>query len=122
MRDKVKLTYQLLSNLPDGVDISFDEAYHTWWHSGRPQSGLRLTMVGYNAFRELLKLEEYVFEMPPKKPFRLKELLLLDQRLEYPYWLGGKQGICISFFGSKEAMLAQLYGDLCKFLSNYNTR
>jgi hypothetical protein len=79
-------------------------------------------MVGYNAFRDLLKLEEYVFEMPPKKPFRLKELLLLDQRLEYPYWLGGKRGICISFFGSKEAMLAQLYGDLSKFLSNYNTR
>jgi hypothetical protein len=117
MRDKIKLTQQLLSALPPDNQISFDDAYNSWWHTKKPNSGLRLTKEGYQVFCNDLKITEYVFEST--KPFKLKDLLLLDQRLTSPYWLGGKKNISISFFGSKEAMLIQLYGDLEKFLKNY---
>ena len=49
-------------------------------------------------------------------------ILKLDRRLQMPYYIEVKKKIPqnIVFFGAKEAMLARLYGDLNKFLDNYN--
>jgi len=48
-------------------------------------------------------------------------ILKLDRRLQMPYYIEVNKKIPknIIFFGAKEAMMAQLYGDLNKFLSNY---
>jgi hypothetical protein len=47
-------------------------------------------------------------------------LLDLDHKLKHPYYLHiYKHNVDLIFFDSKEAMLANLYGDLKKFLDNY---
>jgi hypothetical protein len=49
-------------------------------------------------------------------------MLKLDRKLQMPYYIEVKKKIPINiiFFGSREAMLARLYGNLNKFLDNYN--
>ena len=51
---------------------------------------------------------------------RPKLLVQLDQRLQDPYYLNiDRKNPSIKFYGSKEAFLANLYGDLNQFLENY---
>ena len=54
--------------------------------------------------------------------FNMQTVLDLDRKLEQPYYIVTKKGepVAILFFGSKEAMMANLYGDLDKFLDNYS--
>jgi hypothetical protein len=49
-------------------------------------------------------------------------ILSLDRKLQMPYYIVATKGIpkSVVFFDSKEAVLANLYGDLEKFLDNYN--
>jgi len=50
-------------------------------------------------------------------------LVMLDQRLQDPYFLQvDKREPCVKFYGSKEAFMANLYGDLEKFLENYTDK
>jgi hypothetical protein len=52
----------------------------------------------------------------------MTHVLALDRKLQMPYYIVGKKKIPVDLvmFGSKEAMLVNLYGDLDKFLRNYN--
>ena len=52
----------------------------------------------------------------------MTHVLSLDRKLQMPYYIVGKKKIPVDLvmFGSKEAMLVNLYGDLDKFLRNYN--
>jgi hypothetical protein len=47
----------------------------------------------------------------------------MDRRLQQPYYIVTKKMIPVKiiFFGSKEAMIANLYGDIKKFIDNYTT-
>jgi hypothetical protein len=49
-------------------------------------------------------------------------LLNLDRKLQLPYYIVVKKKLPVKIvmFGSKEAMLARLYGNLDKFLENYH--
>ena len=55
-----------------------------------------------------------------------KTLLDLDRKLKHPYYIDLKkfntslEQVSLVLFDSKEAMLANLYGDLHKFLDNYS--
>lgn len=83
---------------------------------------MRLTKHGYDAFVKELELEFYEFDIPPKAKFTYGTILALDNRLQSPYYLCRDKGrfVKIVFFGSKEAVLVNLYGDIAKFLDNYN--
>ena len=53
----------------------------------------------------------------------MKTLLALDRKLQHPYYIDYKfssNNIKLVLFDSKEAMLANLYGNLTKFLDNYS--
>ena len=120
MRDKKKLTETLVAQLDPELGITVEHAYSTWWHNLRSGGGMRLTKKGHDTFTQLLKLEHYDYNL---KPFDLnsKIIIAMDRRLQQPYYIVTKKmmPIQIVFFGSKEAMMANLYGDIQKFIDNY---
>ena len=121
MRDKIELTRQLVTQLPpDSWTVT--QARITWWYNFRDGGGLRLTKAGYDAFVNELDIECYEFSIPGTAKFTYGTILALDQRLQTPYYLMRDRGrfVKIVFFGSKEAVLVNLYGDIEKFLNNYN--
>lgn len=121
MRDKVELTKQLVAQLPAG-SWTADSARVTWWYNFRDGGGMRLTKQGYDAFVDELKIAYYEFDIPKTAKFTYGTVLALDHRLQSPYYLMRDKGnfVKIVFFGSKEAVLVNLYGDIAKFLDNYN--
>jgi len=120
VRDKKQLTQQLIKQLPTDAQISHSQACSTWWHNLRQQGGMRLTTVGYQSFK-LLDLEKYEFCVDPLC-VTSKLIISMDRKLQMPYYIEIKKKIPVKvvFFGSQEAVMANLYGDLKKFIDNYN--
>jgi hypothetical protein len=120
VRDKRKLTKTLVEQLDPELGITVDDAIQHWWHNLRAGGGLRLTDIGYQTFTNLLKLEHYDYNIDP---FELDSRLILamDRRLQQPYYIvfKKKMPVQIVFFGSREAMMANLYGNIKKFIDNY---
>jgi hypothetical protein len=121
VRDKKKLTQELVALLPEEQRISLKLAVSSWWYNLRSTGGLRLTTIGYMTFVDYLDLAQYEFQIPDAHEFNLRTVIALDRRLELPYYIVIKKGVPLSviFFGSKEAMLVNLYGNLQKFLDTY---
>ena len=121
MRDKQKLTAQLVAQLPDQYRVSTETARTTWWFNIRPSGGMRLTDVGCRAFKERLDVKHYEYRIQDPFSINQKTILKLDRLLQEPYYIVTVKArvAAILFFGSKEAMLVNLYGDLEKFLDNY---
>ena len=122
VRDKKKLTETLVEQLDLELGITVEHAYNTWWHNLRNTGGMRLTASGLNALSNLLKLEHYDYRIDPFD-LNSKIIIAMDRRLQQPYYIVTKKMIPIQiiFFGSKEAMMANLYGDIKKFIDNYQT-
>jgi len=122
VRDKSKLTEELINLLPeqDRVDLSF--AIHSWWFNIRRNGGMRLTAVGYQIFTEELDLENYSYSIDNPLLINQQTILKLDRKMQMPYYIHAIKGIPkkIVFFGSKEAVMINLYRDLTHFLDNYN--
>lgn len=118
MRDKHKLTEVLLSHWTAENPETLERALSLWWHNIRKSGGLRLTDIGYFALNEVLRIESYAMDIDQ---IDRQTMLSLDRKLQMPYYIKTKKKIPIQivFFGSKEAMLAKLYGNLTKFLDNY---
>lgn len=121
MRDKEELTRRLVNQLPPG-SWTYDQARITWWYNFRDGGGMRLTKQGYDAFVDELAIEHYEFDIPTTSKFTYGTILALDNRLQSPYYLVRDKGkfVKIVFFGSKEAVLVNLYGNIEKFLNNYD--
>ena len=123
VRDKKKLTRELVELLPEEQRISPAAAFNAWWCNLRSTGGLRLTTIGYMTFVDYLDLAQYEFRILDAHEFNLRTVITLDRQLELPYYIVVKKGIPLSviFFGSKEAMMANLYGDIKKFIDSYRT-
>jgi hypothetical protein len=122
VRDKVKLTETLVAQLDPDLGFTAETAYTTWWHNIRANGGMRLTEMGYRVLSELLKLEHYSFTVYPLA-VTSRLIIDMDRRLQQPYYIRMIKHYPreVIFFGSKEAMMANLYGDLKKFIDNYGT-
>lgn len=120
VRDKLKLTQSIIAQLPLGTEMDTNTAMKTWWYNIRASGGLRLTELGYFTFKKIMDLDSYSMEINWEQ-FDRTTILKLDRQLQMPYYIEVKKKIPqnIIFFGSCEAMLAKLYGDLNKFLENY---
>ena len=100
----------------------------TWWANIRRDGGLRLTSHGYQIMHDVLKLESWVLDLSDGNDTRssrssmTKKIILdLDRKLEWPYYPdfnARKKRRRIVFFGSREAMMAAMYGDLERWLSS----
>ena len=120
MRDKLKLTEILISQLPNDSEETVERAMNLWWYNIRRTGGLRLSEMGYFVIKKVLDIKSYEMSID-WSTFDQRTVLALDRKLQMPYYIKVKKKIpeSIVFFGSREAMLAQLYGNLNKFLDNY---
>jgi hypothetical protein len=116
MSNKLSYTQQLLTQLPEDERPSEEDALSAWWQDIRPEGGLRLSSEGCVIFNRL-GISKYEFDVPAHTPSRADVLLVLNKKLECPYYfvLGKKPRLV--FFGSKEAMMYSLYGDITKFVN-----
>lgn len=121
VRDKVSLTQNLVELLPPDHEQSMSEAINTWWFNLRKNGGLRLTGVGFHVFVNVLDLEHYEYQISDPMMFNQHLILDLDRKLQMPYYIHAVKGVPkkIVFFGSREAVMVNLYGNLKKFLDNY---
>lgn len=121
VRDRVKLTRALIALLPEHQRISENQARLAWWHDIRPNGGLRLTHEGYATLTRDLDLERYEMQIPDPAHLNTRTMLRMNQQLKMPYYIMLEKRIPrqVVFFGSQEAMLARLYGDIQRFLEFY---
>jgi hypothetical protein len=126
---KLDIVQRLLADIPDALREPEDRAMKTWWANIRPQGGLRLTEHGYHIMHEVLQLESWQMDLSDDAaralPGRMtkKIILDLDRKLQWPYYLDfnvRKKKKRIVFFGSREAMMAAMYGDLERWLASLN--
>ena len=122
VRNKQKLTEELVKQLDLDLGITVKRAMHSWWFNIRKNGGMRLTSPGYQTFCEELDLTRYDFAIVDPHEFNQHMILSLDKKMQMPYYIHAVKGIPkkIVFFGSREAVMVNLYGDLKKFLDNYN--
>lgn len=115
MLNKVTLTQQLLDQLQWEMKPTLEEALWSWWQNPDKDAGLRLTTDGSFVFG-MLDITRYEFEVPASLPAKPGQLLTLDRKLTCPYYitLGKKPNLVL--YGSKEATMYSLYGDLDRFL------
>ena len=122
MRDKKQLTLELIQQLDPDLGVGFKQAMATWWFNIRKNGGMRLTKLGFDMFTKNLDLACYDFDIADPLQFNQHTILALDRKMQMPYYISAVKGIPkkIVFFGSKEAVMINLYGDLQKFLDNYH--
>jgi hypothetical protein len=128
MKNKQEIVQRLLADIPDALREPEDRAMKTWWANIRPQGGLRLTQHGYHIMHEILQLESWQMDLsgtdpsnPSRSSITKKIILDLDRKLVWPYYLdfnARKKRRRIVFFGSREAMMAAMYGDLERWLAS----
>jgi hypothetical protein len=82
---------------------------------------MRLTAPGYQTFTKDLDIARYEFVIADPLQFNQHVILALDKKMQMPYYISATKGIPkkIVFFGSKEAVMVNLYGNLEQFLDNY---
>jgi hypothetical protein len=121
VRDKLKLTQELLDLLPEVTKVPIKSAMSTWWFNLRKNGGMRLTNQGYKIFVNDLDLEHFGYAITDPLTFNKKIILQLDRKMQMPYYIHAVKGIPkkIVFFGSREAVMVNLYGNLEQFLDNY---
>ena len=121
MRDKQRLTEELVKQLDPDLGVTVKRAMHTWWFNIRKNGGMRLTAPGFQLFTKDLDIVRYEFAITDPLQFNQHIILDMDRKLQMPYYIHAVKGIPkkVIFFGSKEAMVTNLYGDLKKFLDNY---
>lgn len=82
---------------------------------------MRLTASGFSAFTTALDLARYEWPISDPKVITQRVILALDRKLRMPYYMLASKGIPrkIVFFGSEEAVWINLYGNIERFLENY---
>jgi hypothetical protein len=73
------------------------------------------------AFVADLDLEHYEYAIADPTQFNQQTILKLDRKMQMPYYVHAVKGVPkkIVFFGSREAVMVNLYGNLEQFLDNY---
>jgi hypothetical protein len=121
VRDKLRLTEELVALLPEEDRVNLKFAMSAWWYNIRRSGGMRLTSVGYSAMTDILEMEHYSYSIDDPHIFNQQLILKLDRKMQMPYYIDTVKGIPkrIVFFGSQEAVMVNLYGNLQQFLDNY---
>ena len=115
MFDKSQLTRQIIDQLPGDDCLAFDEAYASWWMDSRDRGGMRLSTAGYQAIATI-DIAAYVFDIPVSMVVLPRHLLLMDRKLDCPYYLKTGKKPQITLFGSEQALMLTMYGDFDRFM------
>jgi hypothetical protein len=110
--DKNHVTRELLAQL--NLSMTFDDAMASWWLNQRDTGGLRLTnegyqyLVGSNIPHHTMQVDRDLLKKP-------STLLVLDRHINGAYYLDTKLHMLV-LFDCKQAVMAELYQDMQKFL------
>ena len=120
---KLDIVQGLMPRVPMEFQQSIESAMKTWWVNIRRDGGMRLTDLGYEVMHDLLHLESWELDLrdQERQIFTKRLILDLDRKLEWPYYIQvniKRKVRRIVFFGSREAMMASLYGDLQRWLDS----
>lgn len=113
MTPRQQLTHQILQTIPDQA-MTLEQANRQWWVNQRRSGGYRLTPEGYRVLASVLDLEHWRVPVPR---LSLANVLVLDQKIENPYFLDVRRGDLL-LFGDREAMMAIMYGDVGQWLKS----
>jgi len=118
--NKQSITEALVAQLPVELGITVVDASSTWWYNIRKNGGLRLSERGYQILSEHLKFDSYTINLEDVR-VDLPLILEMDRKFQLPYYLEIKKQRVrnLVLFGSKEAVMINMYGDIIKFLKNY---
>lgn len=111
------LTERIVALLPQQESVTVDEAMQLWWVNPRKTGGYRLTTEGFAILAGVLEFESWTV----KAPANLKLLLELDKKVQHPYYVDTKKNQ-VTLFGSKDAMMASLHGDVRRWLELLDRR
>ena len=122
MNRKFALTAEFLKSIPEDRRPELHTATVEWWYNLRTDGGYRLTNEGLSVVCEYVDLESYVYELKDSERLTNWQILELDRKLQWPYYLTFKKDLVVRilFFDSKEYMTAKLYNNLGQFLKHYN--
>jgi len=115
MVTRVDITQSIIDQLPDDQKIPVHQACKTWYKNIRDSGGLRLTEHGYQVL-QMLEFNSHTVAVTEDRLSR-RSLLELDRRVAFPYYINTKKNHLV-LFGSREAMMATLYGDTVKWLNS----
>ena len=119
MLSKLDYTRHTLLLLPSEHDLSLEIALKDWWQDIRPVGGLRLSLAGYQVFKQL-GIESYEFDTPPGTTAHVGHLVALNKHLIHPYFIQLGKKPRLVFFDGQEASMFALYGDIVKFTRALN--
>jgi len=116
MFDKSQLTQQILLGChTELAGRSIEHALDAWWMDSRKGGGMRLTTAGYQAITTF-DIKMYVFDIPADTTLLPRHLLLMDRKLDCPYYLKTGRKSQITLFGSEQALMMTMYGDINRFM------
>ena len=120
---RLEIVQRLMPQVPDELQQTTEAAMRTWWANIRRDGGMRLTDLGYQMLHDVLKLESWELDLRDHERvvFTKRLILDLDHKLEWPYFIEvnmKKKRRRIVFFGSREAMMATMYGDIERWLAS----
>ena len=120
---RLEIVQRLMPQIPMEYQQSTDSAMRTWWANIRRDGGMRLTDLGYEIMHEVLRLESWELDLRDRDHtiFTKRLIVDLDRKLEWPYYIEvsiKKKRRRMVFFGSREAMMATMYGDLKQWLAS----
>jgi hypothetical protein len=113
MKNKNLLTETLYKKISE-PSYSLEQAQLLWWCNVRSSGGLRLTNEGWTVLKRDLDLESYSINLV-KTEITKQFILDLDRRLNTPYFIERDR---IHLFGSREAVMALLHGNMSRYLES----
>lgn len=115
MTSKETITRAVLELCHGKHKPDLEDALTDWWQNPRDDAGLRLTAEGFFIFN-LAEIQHYKFQLPLGIHAKANTLLTLARKMTCPYYLTQGKAPEIYIYGSKEAAMFALYGDVEKFL------
>lgn len=109
-----EITAHLIQQLE--LSTPLDEAMKTWYCDLRDAGGFRLTDVG----RSVLTghgIQSWQLAAPRPRWITHRLLLDLDHGVTWPYYIH-RDGLTV--FSSRDAVMAQLYGDITAWVNSLN--
>lgn len=114
MPTKQELTAKVLDLLGQQTGYNFESAMLLWWQDNRDCGGMRLTVSGHEQFAAA-GLEHWRYDIQSFVPTPTA-LLVLKRHLTMPYYLQVGKKHSVTFYGSREALMFALYGDIDRFV------
>jgi len=120
---RLEIVQLLMPLVPMEYQQSIESVMRTWWANIRRDGGMRLTDLGYEIMHDVLRLESWELDLRDRDHtiFTKRLIVDLDRKLKWPYCIEvsiKKKRRRMVFFGSREAMMATMYGDLKQWLAS----